>query len=110
ASDRKDDIDFEPDKLGRNLGIALWAAFRPAILDCDSTALDPTKFAHASHKSSRPRSKARSTRTQKSNNWKLAGLLRGRRHGPGCRCTNDKRDEFAPSHSFPPRPKDSIVA
>ena len=42
ASDRENDIDVETDKFGCDLGIALWAAFRPAILDRDCAAVDPT--------------------------------------------------------------------
>src|SRR5262249_31204311 len=77
-------------------------AFRPAILDCDVTAFDPTEFAEASHKSSRPWSKARGARTQKPNSWKLTRLLRTRDERPRSRCA-EKWHEFAPPHS-PPRP------
>src|SRR5437899_9951998 len=51
---RNNDIDVEPNELGRDLGVALGAALRPAILDRDGATLDPTEFAQACHKSSRP--------------------------------------------------------
>src|SRR5262249_22125560 len=76
---------------------AVWAAFRPAILDCDVTAFDPTEFAEASHKSSRAWSKARGARTQKPNSWKLARLLRTCDERPRSRCA-EKWHELAPSH------------
>jgi hypothetical protein len=45
TSRRDNDIDLEPDKLGRDFGEALAATLRPAILDRDGAALDPAKFA-----------------------------------------------------------------
>jgi hypothetical protein len=43
TSRRDNDIDLEPDKLGRDFGEALAATLRPAILDRDGAALDPAK-------------------------------------------------------------------
>src|SRR5262249_38310758 len=91
-------FNFLASKLGRLVRLPSHVAPGFAILNCDGTALDPTEFAQAGRKSSRPRSKARSTRTKKSNSRKLARLLRGRPHGPRCRGANDKRDELAPPH------------
>src|SRR5215472_13442878 len=51
---RDNDVDFAPDKLGRDLGEALAASLRPAILDRDGATLDPAKFAQALHKSGNP--------------------------------------------------------
>ena len=45
GSKRDDDIDLKPDELGRDLGVALDAVFRPAILDRDGAPLDPAEFA-----------------------------------------------------------------
>jgi hypothetical protein len=45
ASDGNDDIDLKADKFGCDLGVALSATLRPAILDRDGTVLDPTEFA-----------------------------------------------------------------
>jgi len=51
---RDNDVDFASDKLGRDLGEALAASLRPAILDRDGATLDPAKFAQALHKSGNP--------------------------------------------------------
>jgi hypothetical protein len=40
GSRRDNDIDLEPDELGRDLGEALVAPFPPAILDCDIATVD----------------------------------------------------------------------
>ena len=50
GSRRDDDIDLEPDEFGRDLGEALAAPLRPAILDRDGAALDPAEFAQPLHK------------------------------------------------------------
>ena len=68
GSVRDNDIDLEPDELGRDLGEALVASLRPAILDRDGATLDPAKFAQSLHKSGDPlrvwprRDSARETR------------------------------------------------
>src|SRR5262249_12269032 len=49
-----DDIDLEPDELGRDLGEALLASLGPAILDGDGSILDPAEFAQPLYKSSGP--------------------------------------------------------
>src|SRR5262249_2057861 len=41
---RDNDVDLELDELGRDLGEALAAALRPAILDSDGAALGPPEF------------------------------------------------------------------
>ena len=46
----ENDIHFEPDELGRDIGIALGACLPPAILDRDVAALDPAEFAQPLHK------------------------------------------------------------
>jgi hypothetical protein len=40
-------VDLEADKLGCDLGVALGASFRPAILDSDGATLDPAEFTQA---------------------------------------------------------------
>ena len=54
GSSRDDDIDLEADELGRDLGVALGAALRPAILDRDGAALDPAEFAQPLHEGADP--------------------------------------------------------
>ena len=54
GSRRDDDIDLEPDELGRDLGEALVASLRPAIPDRDGATLDPAEFAQSLHKSGDP--------------------------------------------------------
>src|SRR5262249_1823244 len=44
GSRRDNNVDLEPDEVGRDLSEALGAAFRPTILDCDGAALDPIEF------------------------------------------------------------------
>jgi hypothetical protein len=39
---RYDNVDLHANELGRNLGGAFWATFRPPILDCDSAAFQPS--------------------------------------------------------------------
>jgi hypothetical protein len=51
ASRRNNDIDFEPDELGRDFGITFAASLRPAILDRDGAALDPAALAQPLYES-----------------------------------------------------------
>ena len=56
GSGRENDIDLEPDELGRNLGEAFGASFRPTIFNSGVAALDPAELAQALHKSDDQRS------------------------------------------------------
>src|SRR5262249_55402653 len=91
----ENDVDFEPDKLSRDLGEALVAALRPANLDRDGATLDPSEFAQPLYKSGDPLAlDQRRGRTQEPNGWQLRRLLRARRERPhGCR-TAEQRDEL----------------
>jgi hypothetical protein len=40
-----DDVDFEPNKLGRDFDEAIVASFRPAILNYNGACLDPAELA-----------------------------------------------------------------
>ena len=98
ASDRDNDIDLEPDELGRDLGVALAASLRPAILDRDGAALDPAEFAQPLHKSGGPLAPGRRRgRAQEPDGRQLPRLLRARRERPSGRRAAEKRDELAPS-------------
>ena len=97
ASHCNNDVDLPTDKLGCDLGVALRAALRPAILDRDVLTLDPAKFAKTRHKRSSPWSKGRSIRAQEPDGRQLARLLRARAarpRGDGAQ----QGDELAPSH------------
>jgi hypothetical protein len=50
ATDGDNYVDLQTDKLGRDFGVTLGAALRPAILDCDVTVLDPAQFAQVRDK------------------------------------------------------------
>src|SRR5262249_60393430 len=54
-----DDIDLEPDELGRNLSKTLGASLRPAILDRNGPILDPAEFAQPLHEGSDPKAHRR---------------------------------------------------
>src|SRR5215475_13281795 len=93
-----DDIDLEPDELGRDLGEALIASLGPAILDGDGSILDPAEFAQPLYKSSSPLAPCqRSGRAQESDGRQLARLLPLRHHRPSSRAA-EQRDEVAPSY------------
>jgi hypothetical protein len=51
---RDDDIDLEPNQLGGELGGAVAASLRPAILDRKVTPLNPAEFAQPLQKSGDP--------------------------------------------------------
>src|SRR5262249_8374360 len=43
-------VDLAPDKLSREVGIALGASLAPAVLDRDGATIDPAEFAQPLHK------------------------------------------------------------
>src|SRR5262249_54121375 len=76
ASDREDDVDFAPDELGSDLGIALAPSFCPAVLDRDGAPLVPAKFIQSLHERGDPTAPVgRSARTQDAYSRQLARLL-----------------------------------
>ena len=94
---RDNDIDLQPDELGRDLGEALAASLRPAILDRDGATLDPAEFAQPLHKSGGPWAPGRRRgRAQEPDGRQLRRLLRTRRERPRCRRAAEQRDELAP--------------
>src|SRR5262249_30890750 len=97
-----DDIDLEPDELGRDLSETLGASLRPAILDRNGPILDPAEFAQPLHKCGDPRAlRRRRGRTQEPNGRQPSRLLRARRERPGGRRATDQRDELAAHHALP---------
>src|SRR5262249_27166518 len=96
----ENDIDLEPDKLGRDLGITLGASLPPAILDDDCAALAPAELAQPLHERGGPCALAcRRTAPEESDRRRLARLLRARRERPHSRRA-EQRDELAPPHSI----------
>src|SRR3954462_1052262 len=99
GSPRDNDIDLEPDEFGRDLGEALAAALRPAILDRDGATLYPAEVTQPLHKSCGPLALGRgSIRTQEPDGRQLGRLLRPRRERPRSGCPAEQRDELAASH------------
>jgi hypothetical protein len=46
-----DEIDLQPDEIGRDSGRAIVAGFRPAQVDPDGAVLDPAEFAQPARNS-----------------------------------------------------------
>ena len=71
------DIDLEPDELGRDFCVALIAALCPAILNREVATVDPSEFAEPLNKSSNPLALNRRRRSaHEPNGRQLARLLR----------------------------------
>src|SRR6516165_3365658 len=96
-----DDVGLEADQFSRELGGALGASFRPAILDRDGATFDPIQLAQSGDKSSRPWTPRRGVRAQESDRRKFARLLRARGERPRGSRAAEQRDEIAtPHHSI----------
>src|SRR5262249_5479994 len=101
GSPRDDDVDFEPGKLGRDLGQALAAPVCPAIFDRDRAALDPTEVVEPPRECGRPLTfRQRCAVAQEPDNWSLRRLLRSRRERPRRHRATEQRGELAPFHSM----------
>src|SRR5262249_14793475 len=101
GSPRDDDVDFEPGKLGRDLGQALAAPVCPAIFDRDRAALDPTEVVEPPRECGRPLLSRKGCPAAKDpDNRSLRRLLRAHRERPCCRRAAEKRDERPPLHSI----------
>src|SRR5262249_51492583 len=100
GSPRDDDVDFEPGKLGRDLGQALAAPVCPAIFDCDRAALDPTEVVEPPRECGRPLTfRQRCAVAQEPDNWSLRRLLRVPRERQCRRRAAEQPDERAALHS-----------
>src|SRR5262249_47628438 len=96
---RDNDINLALDQFGRDLGGALGATLRPAILDRDSTTLDPAEFAQPLHEGGDPLALGcRRGRAQVPDGRQLPRLLRARRERPRNRRAAEQRDEFTALH------------
>src|SRR5262245_54102513 len=105
-----DDVDFEPGKLGRDLGQALAAPVCPAIFDRDRAALDPTEVVEPPRECGRPLTfRQRCAVAQESDNWSLRRLLRARRQRPCNRTAAEQRYELAASHGVSSQAQDHTL-
>src|SRR5262249_34122025 len=101
GSRRDDDIDLEPDELGRDLGDTLLASLGPAVLDRDGTALDPAEFAQSLHKRGDPLAGGRvRALAHEPDSLQFPRLLRARRERPRGRRAAEQRDDVAAVHSI----------
>ena len=96
---RHDDIDLEPDELGRDLGQTLVAPLCPAILDRDGATFDPAEFAQPLHESGNPMAQGPSRAHAEKSDGRQLRLLRTRRQRPR-RSAAEQRDEVASFHSI----------
>src|SRR5215471_4387265 len=105
------DIHFLSDELGNDLGGALAASLRPAILDSDVATLDPTEFSQSLHESGSPSNlHRRRDCAQEPDGRQLSVLLRACGERPrGCRAA-EQRDERAALHSITSSARASSVA
>src|SRR5262249_46434354 len=110
---RENDINFQPDELGCELGEAFAASPRPAIFDRDGASFDPAEFAQPLHKSSGQLAlRGRRSRAQESDGRQLPRLLRARRARPRDGRAAESQDELAAFHSITSsarRRKDSCI-
>src|SRR6516162_5096834 len=90
------DIHFLSDELGNDLGGALAATLRPAILDGDVATLDPAEFSQSLHKSGSPSNlHRRRDCAQEPDGRQFSWLLRARRERPRHSRAAEQRNELA---------------
>src|SRR5262249_18948906 len=107
----ENDIDLQPDELGRELGEAFAASLRPAILNRDGATFYPAEFAQSLEESGRQLVlRRRCGRPQEPDGRQLAGLLRARHERPRGSRAAKQRDELAAPHSITSSARASNVA
>jgi hypothetical protein len=79
---RNNDIDLEPNQLGRVFCVAFIAALCPAILNREVPTIDPAEFTQPLHKSGNSFALNRSVGAQEPDGRQLSCLLRARRERP----------------------------
>src|SRR5215831_17350737 len=98
---RNNDIDLEPDQLGRVFCDAFIAALCPAILNREVATIDPAEFTQPLHKSGNSFALNRRVGAQEPDGRQLACLLRARRERRGSRRrAAEQRYELAALHSI----------
>src|SRR5262249_11221748 len=96
---RENDINFQPDELGCELGEAFAASLRPPIFDRDGVCFDAAEFAQPLYKSSGQLAlRGRRSRAQESDGRQLPRLLRARRARPRDGRAAESQDELAAFH------------
>src|SRR5262249_62338339 len=106
---RENDIDFQSNELGCELGEAFAASLRPAILDREIAAVDPAEIAHSLHEGGGPLAlRRRAARSEQSDGRHLR-LLRARRERPRGR-TAKQCDELPALHSITSSARASTAA
>src|SRR6516162_4012569 len=94
---RENDIDFQSNELGCQLGEAFAASLRPAIFDREIAAVDPAEIAHSLHEGGGPLAlRRRAARSEQSDGRHLR-LLRVRRERP-----RNRNRAAECSQQFPP--------
>src|SRR5262245_24845741 len=95
------DIDLEPDQLGRVFCGVFIAALCPAILNREVATIDPAEFTQPLHKSGNSFAFNRRVGAQEPDGRQLSCLLRLRRERPSGRRAAEQCDELAPpDHSI----------
>src|SRR5439155_19124074 len=108
---RENDINFQPDELGGELGKAFAPPLRPAIFDRDGASFNPAEFAQSLHKSSGPLAlRRRRSRAQEPDGRQLPCLLCPRRERPRSNRASNHFDEIAPFHSITSSAAGVVVA
>jgi hypothetical protein len=97
------DVDLEPDELGRDLCSALGAPLCPTNLDGDGACLDPAEFTQPLYQSGEPVALGRRRAlAQEPDGRQLRRLLRARRERPRGRAAKHP-EKFAPPHLSDPK-------
>src|SRR5437588_2321298 len=99
-----DDIDLEPEQLGRKLGKSIQLSFRRAKLKCNVLSLLIAKLTQPSPEFLLERLRVREPYVERTYSSHL-GLLRVRNERPNDRSPAEQRNELAPSHELLPEPR-----
>src|SRR5262249_855202 len=97
---RDNEIDLEAQKLSHELGNAVGATCRPAILDRNGSILDPAEVVQSRCKSCRPWPPGRRVGAHKTDRRQLARLLRARRERPRGHAAEQRDERAAVHHSI----------
>src|SRR5205823_9409048 len=104
AANRSNDIDLEPNELGRDFAVPFWTSLGPTVFDRNCAALDPAKLVQSLNKGHGPLAPdRRRAGAQKPYGWQFSRLLCAcRERASGRRA--EKGYELAPPHARPQAP------